>query len=430
MTVFNHQRIATQRMKLDIDGLRRGYYSDRYFVNSAHILEALHHEGKEPGDLVVEAQYFNRRKPYALVAGVDVALAMLRHATGYFENGQFVDTSSQLDVEAVEDGMMTHYAGDPMQVQPVMKVRGRYRDFALLETTMLGVLTRASRVATNVYDLLQVCNGKPVLFFPARFDLPEVQAIDGYAYWVAVERYNHDYGQQMAPLASTDAQASWWGGKGGGTVPHALIACFMGDTAEAMVAYARHLPPDMPRIALVDFNNDSAGASVATLSAFWPYYRAALEAGDAEAQRRWTLDGVRIDTSGNLRDVSLEPDGLYGINPQLVRIVRAAMDSAWEGWHVPPALEDAAKQFCRNVKIVASGGFDRARIEAFEKDNVPVDIYGVGSRFFQNDSSTGTDYTMDIVRVKPGDEWIDMAKVGRQACDNPDLRPVDMSTVE
>src|SRR5690606_534628 len=131
------------------------------------------------------------------------------------------------------------------------------RDFALLETTMLGVLTRASRVATNVYDLLQVCNGKPVLFFPARFDLPEVQAIDGYAYWVAVERYNHDYGQQMAPLASTDAQASWWGGKGGGTVPHALIACFMGDTAEAMVAYARHLPPDMPRIALVDFNNDS-----------------------------------------------------------------------------------------------------------------------------------------------------------------------------
>jgi nicotinate phosphoribosyltransferase len=317
-----------------------------------------------------------------------------------------------------------------MQVQPVMKVRGRYRDFALLETTMLGVMTRASRVATNVYDVLQVCNGKPVLFFPARFDLPEVQAIDGYAYYVAVERYNHDFGQQMAPLASTDAQGAWWGGKGGGTVPHALIACFKGDTAEAMVAYARYIPLDVPRIALVDFNNDTAGASVATLDAFWPHYRAALETGDAEGQQRWTLHGVRIDTSGNLRDVSLEPDGPFGINPQLIRVVRAAMDSAWERWHVSPALEDAAKQFCRNVNIVTSGGFDRARIEAYEKDNVPVDIYGVGSRFFQNDSTTSTDYTMDLVRVKQGGEWVNMAKVGRQACDNPDLRPVDMNTVE
>ena len=430
MTIFNHQRIASQGMKLDVDGLRRGFYSDRYFANVAQILEALHYKGNAPGDLVVEAQYFNRRKPYALVAGVDVALAMLQHATGYFENGQFVDTSGQLDVEAVEDGVMTHYAGDPMQVQPVMKVRGRYRDFALLETMMLGVMTRASRVATNVYDVLQVCNGKPVLFFPARFDLPETQAIDGYSYWVAVERYNHDYGQPMAPLASTDAQGAWWGGIGGGTVPHALIACFMGDTAEAMMAYARHIPLDVPRIALVDFSNDTAGASVATLDAFWPHYRAALEAGDADGQRRWTLHGVRIDTSGNLRDVSLEPDGPFGINPQLIRVVRGAVDAAWERWYVPPALEDAAKQFCRDVKIVASGGFDRARIEAYEKDKVPVDIYGVGSRFFQNDSTTSTDYTMDIVRVEQGGEWIGMAKVGRQACDNPDLRSVDMNSVE
>jgi nicotinate phosphoribosyltransferase len=430
MTIFNHQRIASQRLKLDLDGLRQGFYSDRYFANVVDILTALHRQAKEPGDIVVEAQYFNRRKPSTLVAGVDVALAMLRHATGYFEGERFVDTSTQLDVEAVEDGVLTHYDGDPMQVQPVMKVRGRYRDFALLETTMLGVMTRASRVATNVYEVLQVCNGKPVLFFPARFDLPDVQAIDGYAYYVAVERYNHDFQQQMTPLASTDAQGVWWGGKGGGTVPHALIACFMGDTAEAMAAYAQYIPLDIPRIALVDFKNDTAGASVAVLDAFWPHYRAALEAGDAESQKRWTLHGVRIDTSGNLRDASLEPDGPYGINPQLIRAVRAALDAAWERWHVPSTLEDAAKQFCRDVKIVASGGFDRARIEAYEKDKVPVDIYGVGSRFFQNDSTTSTDYTMDIVRVKQGDEWVNMAKVGRQACDNPDLRPVDMNTVE
>jgi len=41
-----------------------------------------------------------------------------------------------------------------------------------------------------------------------------------------------------APVAgaigvSTDAQASWWGGRGIGTVPHGLIAAYGGDTALA-----------------------------------------------------------------------------------------------------------------------------------------------------------------------------------------------------
>ena len=37
---------------------------------------------------------------------------------------------------------------------------------------------------------------------------------------------------------STDAQASWWGGRGVGTVPHALIAAFGGDTVAAARAFA------------------------------------------------------------------------------------------------------------------------------------------------------------------------------------------------
>ncbi len=80
--------------------------------------------------------------------------------------------------------------GIPTTCARCIKIRGRYQDFALLETPILGILTRASRIATNVYEVLRVCNGKPVLFFPARFDLPEVQAVDGYAYWLAVQRYN------------------------------------------------------------------------------------------------------------------------------------------------------------------------------------------------------------------------------------------------
>ena len=447
MTTFDHHRISHHKIKLDKDGLRRGFYSDKYFENVVHVLEGIHAAGYrfaghsprnlpvDPsqtaiGDLVVEAQYFNRRALYALVAGIDAALAIVRAATGYFEGEKFVETWDQLEIRAVEDGVKTQYSGDPMNVQTVIEIRGRYRDFALLETPMLGVLTRASRIATNVYNLMQFANGKPVLFFPARFDLPEVQAIDGYAYWVAVQRYNHETGHHLSALVSTDAQGTWWGGHGGGTVPHALVACFLADTAEAMEAYARHVPPQVPRIALVDFNNDTVRDSLATINTFWPHYQSALEADDTEAQKRWTLNGVRLDTSKNTRDESLGPDDPYGVNPKLVRLVREALNNAWQGWNVPSHWVDEAQKYCRNVQIVVSGGFDRARIQEYEQTGVPVDAYGVGSRFFQNDSDTNTDYTMDIVRVRLEGQWVDMAKVGRQPCDNPDLQPFDLKSWE
>ncbi len=447
MTTFDHRRISHHKIKLDVDGLRQGFYSDKYFENVVHVLQGAHAEGyqfagKSPrmlstnagkmpiGDLIVEGQFFNRRAPFALVAGVDAALAMIRAATGYYEGENFVETWDQLEIRAVEDGVLTHYGGDPMNVQTVIEICGRYRDFALLETPMLGVMTRASRIATNVYNLLQVANRKPVLFFPARFDLPEVQSIDGYAYWVAVQRYNYETGNQLPALVSTDAQGAWWGGRGGGTVPHALIASFLADTAEAMEAYARYVPPHVPRIALVDFNNDTVRDSLATINTFWSHYRAALETGDTEAQKRWTLNGVRIDTSKNTRDESMGPDDPYGINPKLVRLVREALNNAWQNWDVPAHLKDEVQKYCRNVQIVVSGGFDRVRIQEYEQAGVPVDAYGVGSRFFQNDSDTNTDYTMDIVRVQLDGQWVDMAKVGRQPCDNPDLQPVDLKTWE
>src|SRR5581483_7735980 len=96
----------------------------------------------------------------------------------------------------------------------------------------------------------------PVLFFPARFDLHEVQAAAGYAYNIAVQRFNFDHEKDLGPFISTDAQGDWWGGAGGGTVAHAAIASFLGDTAETMMAFAALRPVGIPRIALVDFHND------------------------------------------------------------------------------------------------------------------------------------------------------------------------------
>ncbi|MBI5666550.1 MAG: nicotinate phosphoribosyltransferase [Chloroflexi bacterium] len=444
MTIFDHQRLNAATLKLDVDGLRRGWYSDKYFENVVRVLEGArkadyHFNGVSPrplpvdpsplkvGEIRVEAQIFNRRAPRALNVGIDAALAMLRHAAGYDDGGQFVERWRQLEVEAAEDGTFTDYEGDTEDVQPVLKIRGCYRDFALLETPILGVLTRASRIATNVYEALVAARGKPVLFFPARFDLPEVQPADGYAYWVAVQRYNHDSGAQVAPLVSTDAQAAWWGGRGGGTVPHALIACYLGDTVAAMMAFAEYVPVDVPRIALVDFNNDSVGASVATLRAYWPRYQAALLNGDAEERKRWTLYGVRLDTSANMRDVSLGMGDGYGVSAELVRVVRQALDNAWQDWNVTGDMAEAAQAFCRGVKIVASGGFKREKIEQFEKEGVPVDIYGVGSTFLRNDAETNTDFTMDVVRVEVEGRWVEMAKLGRKPNDHPNLQAVDLS---
>jgi nicotinate phosphoribosyltransferase len=444
MSLFDGKRLNPAALGLDVDGLRRGYYSDKYFENVVTVLDGIQKAGYtfagfsprslplDPtgatiGDIHVEAQVFNRRAPFALVAGTDVALAMLRLAAGSLIEDAFVEGWQQLEVEAVEDGVFTRFEGDTEAVQPVIKIRGRYRDFALLETTLLGALTRMTRIATHVYHVLMAAGGKPVLFFPARFDLPAVQAADGYAYWLAVQRYNHDTGAALTPLVSTDAQASWWGGRGGGTVPHALIACFLADTVEAMIAFGDHVPPEVPRIALVDFNNDSVGASVSVLKAYWSRYQSALEMQDVEAIKRWTLFGVRLDTGANMRDVSLGAGEDYGVNPTLVRVVREALDRAWLDWQVPSHLSETAAAYCRNVKIVVSGGFNRQKIAEFEAARVPVDIYGVGSSLLRNDSETSTDYTMDVVRVRLNGVWVDMAKAGRASSDHPDSRPVDLS---
>jgi len=446
LALFNQTRLTNNALRLDIEGIRRGIYSDRYFENIVHLLAEAAASGYtfagkssrplpddagpiDISEMYVEAQIFPRREPYALVGGVDIALCLLRHCTGYWENDRFVETWQHLDVEAVEDGELAPYGGNAEDVRPVLKIRGRYRDFALLETPILGVLSRLSRIATNVYEVMKAANGKSVLYFPARFDLAETQAYDGYAYWLGVQRYNHESGKRVAPIVSTNAHGLLWGGLGTGTIPHSLTAVFLGDTAEATLAFARFLPLDVLRIALVDFNNDSARDAVATLNAFWPLYLQAWRDGDIEGQRRWTLDGVRIDTSGDLSDAGLGPGAGKGVTPALVRHVRAALDNAWQSWDLREDETELARAYCRNTRIVVSGGFNRDRIEHFEREGAPVDAYGVGSTFLRNDSETNTDFTMDVVRVRIAGQWVDMAKVGRRACDNPDLRPVDLSSL-
>ena len=342
---------------------------------------------------------------------------------------QFIDTADKLEVWAVQDGTIVKSDGNPLNAEAVIKVRGRYRDFALLETPTLGVLTRSSRVATNVYETLMAARGKPVLFFPARFDLHEVQASDGYAYNIAIQRFNMDFSQQIGSFVSTDAQGDWWGGAGGGTVAHAAIASFMGDTAEAMMQFSRILPANIPRIALVDFNNDSVQRYTACAGSHVQKIHGIMRCREIKPKPRnmfcmvfaWIPAEACVTSRWNRWAI---PSWTWVSTRGWCSTSATGLDSAPESWDLPPAWKDAAREYCRNVKIVVSGGFNPEKIRKFEKLGVPVDIYAVGSWLFNNNSGTVTDFTGDVVRVKVHGEWIDMAKVGRKPLDNPNLERV------
>jgi nicotinate phosphoribosyltransferase len=187
---------------------------------------------------------------------------------------------------------------------------------------------------------------------------------------------------------STDAQASWWGGIGIGTVPHGLIAVYDGDTVAAARAFAERYHGEMNVTVLVDFDNDSVGT--------------ALKVAEALGSKLW---GVRLDTSESLVDCSLFDEmGGYkptGVNPRLVEKVRRALDG--HGF--------------TDVRIVASGGFTVARIREFEAAGVPVDAYGVGSSLIRGEN----DFTADVVLV----EGRPRAKVGRAYSPNPRLEKVE-----
>jgi nicotinate phosphoribosyltransferase len=350
-------RVPADVFQLPADRMREGYYSDKYFVRTRDLLATT---GRNPH---VVMQVF--QKQAAWLGGVDEALAILRLCLTTGSRWSDLEVLALRDGDRVEPG------------ETVLLIQGPYVAFAHLETLYLGVLGRRTRVATNTRLVVEAAWPKPIMFFPARFDHWLVQTGDGYAAHIA-----------GAIGVSTDAQASWWGSRGIGTVPHALIAAFGGDTVAASLAMADHVAADVQLITLVDFDNDCVGTSLAVARALGP-----------------RLYGVRLDTSESMVDRSIIPQmGAFdprGVNPQLVRNVRSALDA--EGFD--------------RVRITASGGFDPAKIRRFEAEGVPVDSYGVGSSLFAG----RFDFTADLVMV----DGAPVSKQGRWYRPNPRLERVD-----
>ncbi len=433
MTVFNGKRLPVDIFQIDKERMVDGWYSDVYFRNIREILKKLSEEGyrfheEDIGNIEVEMQIFPRRRPFCILGGIDEALAILKTSTGYRdENGEFINTFKKLEVKACQDGIKTYYGGNPEDVEPVMKIKGRYRDFALLETPILGSLTEASRIATNVFEIIKAARGKNILFFPARFTHYKLQALHGYAYSLGVKAYNKEYGTNSHRFISTDEQGAWWGGKGGGTISHSYIAAFLGNTAESMLQFSRLMPLNLNRIALVDFQNDCVGTSLKVLKDMFTKYLELLKNGKENKAKKYKLYGVRPDTSSNLRDKSIEPLGDKkldnGVTARLIFKLRKEINHAYLKWNLNDKDKKLARKYCQDVKIIATGGFNPQKIREFEKSQVPVDVYGVGSWLLSNSSLEGTsnDFTADVVRVKKDGNWVDMAKVGRAPCDNTKL---------
>jgi len=357
-------RLGPEVFRLPVEKIRDGYYTDAYFNLSKELLEA---EGRHPR---VTMQVFQKRQ--SVVGGIDEAIAVLKQCAGRRAlDGVWEPAWERLEVRAL-------YEGDAVKPQEtVMTIEGDYSLFAHLETVYLGCLARRTLVMRNVRQVVEAARGKPILFFPARHDHWLVQTGDGWAAHVA-----------GAIGVSTDAQASWWGGVGVGTVPHALIAAYGGDTVAAARAFADRYADRMNVTVLVDFENDSP--------------RTALEVAAALGPKLW---GVRLDTSEKLVDRSLwhelgdfEPTG---VNHMLVRRVREALDEAGH----------------EHLKIVCSGGFDAAKIREFESSGAPVDSYGVGSSLLQGQN----DFTADVVRI----DGRDCAKAGRGYRPSSRLAAVD-----
>ena len=352
-------RLPPEIFDLPVEKMRDGYYTDAYFN---HTRAALLADGKRPR---VVMQVFQRH--HAMLGGMDESIAVLKLCSHGWD---------ELGVHALHDGDRI----EPWET--VMTIEGDYTLFAHLETVYLGVLARRTLIATNVARVLEAANGKPIIFMPARHDHHRVQTGDGYAAYVAGAMIG-------APVGVTsDAQASWWGGRGVGTVPHALIAAYGGNTVLAATKFAEWAAEDFNITVLVDYENDSV--------------RTALEVARALGSHLW---GVRLDTSGQLVDRSLWGEmGDFdprGVNERLVRKVRDALDS--NGYE--------------RVKIVASGGFTVEKIDAFERRGVPIDAYGVGSSLIRGEN----DFTADIVLV----DGHSAAKVGRRFRPNQRLEAVD-----
>jgi nicotinate phosphoribosyltransferase len=309
--------MGLQRTRPSLE-IMSGATADVYFARATSILDR---EGVDP---VVTMEVFCRED--AVLCGVDEATNLIGHVLAD-EQGAVV--------ESLHDGD----AVTPKEV--VLRIRARYRAFALYETAMLGMLSQSTGWATAARRCVEAAAPRPVISFGARHVHPDVTDVLDYASIVG-----------GCVGASTPAGARLAGLNPTGTMPHSLVLIF-GDTVRAAEAFDRDMPPEVPRIVLVDTFKDEA--------------EEALRVAEALGDR---LYGIRLDT----------PSERGRVTPDLVTEIRARLDMEGHG----------------NVKIVVSGGLSPERIRHFLDSGAPVDSFAVGSYI---SGAAPIDFTGDIKEI-------------------------------
>ncbi|MFC1928030.1 nicotinate phosphoribosyltransferase [Chloroflexota bacterium] len=304
-----------------------GETADIYF---AHTIEILRQEALNP---VATMELFPGRA--GILCGIEEVKALLTR----------ILPEDNREVWALAEGE----AMDKKEV--VLRITAPYQSYGLYETAIDGMLAHCSGWATAARECVEAARGIPVISFGIRHVHPSVVGVMDYAAIIG----------GCAGCSST-AGAKLAGIKPSGTIPHALII-IMGDTIKATLAFDKHMPPEMPRVSVVDTFKDEVEES--------------LRVAQALAER---LNSVRLDT----------PAERGGVTADLVKEVRARLDLA----------------SFNKVGIFVSGGVDPERITYFIESGAPVDGFGVGSYI---SGAKPIDFTADLHEV----EGRPVAKRGR-----------------
>jgi len=328
-------KVSSPRFEIP-DSWLSGETADIYFPRTVEILKK---EGINP---VATMEVFPRRA--GILCGIEEVKSLLAKVLP--EDNCEVWSLSQ---------------GEPFdRKEVVLRIKAPYQSYGTYETAYLGILSHCSGWATAARECVDAARGIPVISFGARHVHPSVVGIMEYSAIVG----------GCTGCAST-AGAKLAGIQPTGTIPHALII-IMDSTAKATLTFDKHMPSEVPRIALVDTFEDEVRESVTVAKAM-----------------QGKLQGVRLDT----------PSERGRVTAGLVKEVRAWLDL--EGF--------------KDVKIVASGGLDPERIRYFIEEGAPVDIFAVGS--YISDAKP-IDFTADLHEI----EGKSIAKRGRMPGITPNPR--------
>jgi len=387
-------------------------YTDKYFLRAYEILK------KDQLNPFVRAQVFVRKGP-GIIAGMDEAVSFILNYSDLEKNGG--------RIYALSDG-------DSYQpLETILMIEAQILDIVRLETIYLGILSAALAIENDQQTLnldnavkrmraiTEAAKDRPVIYFGAR-------------HW----NYREDITISKAAIeggavgAATDIGAAHLNQKGSGTIPHALENIYAwkdgmeNAVANSTLAFDKHMPKDVNRVALIDYNNKEMDDAVKTAKAI-P-----------------SLKAVRIDTCGeNVCQGALSFKDVEGKNETekqaLLKsffktdkdiIIPKEEEPFWFGTGVSVTGVYAVRKALNDngfghIQIMLSSGFGNAgKVKAFVRaENILsvrlFDSLGVGGIYDSRDT------TMDIVAVgETIDTMTPVSKVGRFYRPNPNLKRI------